>query len=292
MTDRKSPRLRQHGTIPVPPGPSREIPDGLKRLLDKIYRERGVDFREYRASTLTRRVGRRIRFRGLKTYTEYDTLLNQDPDEYARLFNDLTINVTQFLRDRGAFKTLEKVVFPEILKDIQSREGKVRIWSAGCATGAEPYSIAMLLKDVLGTDDALNRIRIRGTDLDPKAVGRAKRGIFTPKAVEQTDPAWVKIYFTHIPEGYRVRRVIRKRVDFAIHDLIWNSPLPDMDLIVCRNVLIYFAPDLQVRVLKNLHQSLKPGGFLFLGKAEIPTGDAGELFDCIEQTAHLFQKRG
>ena len=283
----------------------------LQHLLEKVYRERGFDFREYRESTLTRRLGRRLRARGAETYADYARVLDQDPTEYDRLFNDLTINVTSFFRDDVAFKALEEVVLPALIgreegetrrKGDRDRERGspcppvppspclLRIWSAGCATGEEPYSIAMLLLETLGTRVDEFEITVLATDIDAKALDRAREGVFGPKDVEGIRPAWLERYFVAEGEAFRVRPALRQLVTFEVHNLVSDPPYRDLDLVVCRNVLIYFAPALQTRVLKGFHEGLREGGFLLLGKAEVPVGETRGLFHCVDRKAKLYRK--
>ncbi len=276
----------------------------LQRLLEKVYRERGFDFREYKESTLTRRLARRLHARGAKTYADYARILDQDPAEYDKLFNDLTINVTSFFRDDVAFKALEEVVLPVFT----GRGAKnIRIWSAGCATGEEPYSIGVLLLEILGPEINLWDVtpsttlrlgsgqgsghRILATDIDAKTLDRAREGVFGPKEVEGIRPAWLKRYFVAEDQAFRVQPALRQLVTFEEHNLVSDPPYHDLDLVVCRNVLIYFAPALQTRVLKGFHEGLKAGGFLLLGKAEVPMGETRGLFQCVDSKAKLYLKR-
>ncbi len=261
----------------------------LQRLLEKVYRERGFDFREYKDTTLTRRLARRLRARGAETYATYAQVLDQDPAEYDRLFSDLTIKVTGFFRDDVAFHALEEVVLPAL---VSSQGKEIRIWSAGCATGEEPYSIAMLLLEILGEGIERWNVNIWGTDIDEKVLDCAREGWFAPKGVAGVRPDRLGTYF--IPErgGFRIRPLLGQLVSFEMHDLVSNPPYHNLDLVVCRNVLIYFAPALQTRVLKHFHSRLKDGGFLLLGKAEAPMGETRALFNCLDIKAKLFRKVG
>lgn len=259
----------------------------LQRLLEKIYRERGFDFREYRESTLTRRLGRRLRARGAKTYGDYAVVLDKDPAEYERLFNDLTINVTSFFRDQAAFKALEELVVPALA----GRGAKnIRIWSAGCATGEEPYSIAMLLLEILERDIGKRKVTILATDIDGKTLQRAREGVFPLKEAEGIRQAWLHRYFVRENEGFSVKRALRQLVTFETHNLASDQPYHDLDLVVCRNVLIYFTPPLQTRVLKCFYEGLKQGGVLLLGRAEVLVGETRRLFYCMDKKASLYRK--
>ena len=259
---------------------------GLQSLLEKVYRERGFDFREYKETTLTRRLGRRLHARGAETYTDYARVLDQDPAEYDKLFDDLTINVTSFFRDDAAFQALEEVVLPALT----SPPRPLRIWSAGCATGEEPYSIAMLLLEILATRVDELEITILATDIDAKALDRAHQGVFGLKEVEGIQPAWLERYFVAEGEAFRVCSALRQVVTFEKHSLVSDPPHRDLDLVVCRNVFIYFTPTLQTRVLKGFHEGLREGGFLLLGKAEVPVGETKGLFQCVDRKAKLYQK--
>jgi chemotaxis methyl-accepting protein methylase len=283
---------------------------GLQRLLERLYHERGFDFRGYKESTVARRTARRLRARGVDTYARYASVLDQDPTEYDRLFNDLTINVTSFFRDTLAFQALDKMVLPVLTgngsqgrrwtgeSEQASSEEHVpslqphplRIWSAGCATGEEPYSVAMLLLEMLGPEIALRDIAIVGTDVDSKALDRAARGWFAPRDMEGIPPISLDRYFVREGDSFRVRPLVTRLVSFETHDLVKDPPYHDLDLVVCRNVLIYFGPVLQSQVLKRFHQALKDGGFLMLGKAETPIGETRLLFDCVDKKAKLFRK--
>ncbi|MBU0569061.1 hypothetical protein KJ693_09375 [bacterium] len=165
---------------------------GLERLLEKIYQERGFDFREYKEGTLTRRLGRRLWARGVKEYDDYARILDQDPGEYEMLFDDLTINVTSFFRDDFVFRTLEEVVLPKLIEKNTNNHKTLQIWSAACATGEEPYSLAILLLEMLGEKIDSWKVNIIATDIDAKALSRAKEGVFASKQVEDIQPALLK----------------------------------------------------------------------------------------------------
>jgi len=259
----------------------------LQCLLEQVYRARGLDFREYKETTLTRRLSRRLRARGAKTYAAYAHILERDPIEYDRLFDDLTINVTGFFRDDVAFRALQEMAMSALM----SREGKsMRVWSAGCATGQEPYSIAMLLLERLGSTIRQWDVTVLGTDIDAKALQHAREGVYGPKEVGGVRPAWLDTYFVHVNKGFCVRPALRQLVTFEAHNLVGEPPYQDLDLVVCRNVLIYFTPVLQRRVLKGFHKGLKRGGFLLLGKAEVPVEETRMLFHCMQSSAKLYRK--
>ena len=263
---------------------------GLQQVLEKIYRERGFDFREYRKTTLTRRMGRRIRATGAASYEEYADILGRRPDEYTRLFDDLTINVTSFFRDEQAFTALKEVALPELLNGRRREERDIHIWSAGCSTGEEPYSVAILLLESLRSDAKRHKIHILGTDVDSKALDKARSGFYFRTDVEVLAPERVKNHFLEERDGFRVRGILRRMVNFHEHSLLAAPPCNGQGLVLCRNVLIYFSPPLQVQVLKHLCKGLRHGGFLLLGKAEAPVMETKGLFQCLDKKAKLYRK--
>ncbi len=263
---------------------------GLRQLLEKIYRQRGFDFREYRKSTLTRRIGRRLRVTGAVSYEQYGRILDRSPQEFNRLFDDLTINVTSFFRDEPAFRALKEVVLPELLNGRGKQKRDIRVWSAGCATGEEPYSVTILLLEFLGSKSKEWKIRVLGTDVDPKAIDKARRGFFARADVEGLGPELLKKHFSQEGERFKVKQGLKRLVTFEEHSLLADPPCAGQDLVLCRNVLIYFTSTLQVRVLKHLYKGVRQGGFLFLGKAEVPVGETRKLFRCVDNKAKLYQK--
>ena len=267
-----------------------EVHKELISLLEKVYRERGFDFREYKETTLTRRLSRRLNAQHVKTYAEYARVLDSNPSEYDKLFDDLTINVTSFFRDEAAFKALEERVLPAIIEKNKGMHRSLNIWSAGCATGAEPYSIAMLLCELLGTGITRWKVSLIATDIDTKALQHAQEGLFGQKGVEGVRPAWLEKYFVPEKNSFRVRSAVRDMVTFAVHNLVSDPPYQNLDLVVCRNVLIYFTSKLQNRVLKGFHNGLSQEGFLLLGKAEVPLGESKRLFQLENSMAKLYQK--
>jgi len=270
----------------------KEEDDERNDLLTNIHSEHGFDFRGYRASTLTRRLGRRLRARGVRTYAAYAGVLDQDPHEYEKLFDDMTISVTSFFRDDLAFEVLQTTVLPALLgPETTTPETGLRVWSAGCATGQEPYSLAMLFLESRTQGSGQPNVTILATDIDGKALARARDGVFTPTELEGIRPEWLGKYFVPERSGQRVHPAVRQLVEFEAHNLVSDPPYSDMDLILCRNVLIYFTPPLQTRVLHTFDAALKSDGFLLLGKAEIPTGETGKTFRCLDRKAKLYRKQ-
>lgn len=262
----------------------------LQDLLEKIYKERGFDFREYRRTTLVRRLARRLQSRGVETYREYAKVLQNDPAEYEKLFNYLTINVTDFFRDEVSFKVLEEIVLPTVISRNNECGKSFRIWSAGCSTGEEPYSVAILIVEFLGRNIKNWDVKILATDIDSNALECAEEGVFTLKKVANIRKPWLEKYFIPYNKRFQVKSVLRRLVVFENHNLVNGLPYRDIDLVVCRNVLIYFTPQLQSLALGKFYEAMKDGAFLFLGKAEIPGEKAKTLFECIDRKAKVYRK--
>lgn len=247
--------------------PKEDLPlSALKRLLAKVRVRTKLDFSGYKETTLWRRVERRLFANRMPTLDAYLAFVDQHPEELDRLAKDVLISVTAFLRDRESFSTLETV-----LNDIVGRKNKgdeIRIWVPGCATGEEAYSIAILLHQVLGNDFDQYRIQLFATDVDTDAMQFARRGIYSAASLAELDPQIVQRYFRPIEDRYEISRTIRDVVLFARQDLVLDPPFLRLDLISCRNVLIYLQPSLQARILSLFHYALLPEGRLFLGKSE------------------------
>lgn len=249
--------------------PTRRDPD-LGRLVEKLARERRCGFESYKESCLRRRVAVRMRARGARTYEEYAALLDRDAGEYDRLIDALTINVTKFFRNRETWDVLVRDTLPTLLRE---RDGEIRCWSAGCASGEEPYTLAIAFAEAAGAVGAvLERLHIDATDLDAKSLERARRGVYGAQAFEEMLPTLIRGYFTG--EGPRtIVPWIRERVRFQRHDLVSEpAPAPPYDLILCRNVLIYFDRATQDRLLAGFIEALRPAAYLVLGKSETLLG--------------------
>lgn len=264
----------------------------LQVLLDKIYRDKGFDFRQYREKSLRRRLERRLHATKAKSYEEYTAILDRDGAEYGRLIDSLTINITQFLRDPEAFDMLAKVVFPEVVFFADSHEQKeIRIWSAGCAGGEEPYSIVMLLGEVLARRLRDFHITVYATDIDENSLARAREGKYDAATISKLPEVLVERHFTYDGQ-YRIRHKVRQLVEFKQHNLVSDEPFTGLDLVSCRNVVMYFSRDLQEQVFMDFHHGLRQGGFLFLGKAETLSGESARLFHTVDKRWRVYQKDG
>jgi chemotaxis protein methyltransferase CheR len=241
---------------------------GLDLLLRCLQEEVGLNFKQYKPNYLKRRIGVRMRATGCSDYMQYRQCVKQDPEEGGKLINDLTINVTEFFRDTEAYEAIRNQVIPEII-NLKNETGilSIRAWSAGCATGEEPYSIAMLLLDAVGREKKRDwMLRITASDLDDKAIDKAKAGTYEEAKI--LPGMTLDNYFIKTRGQYAVREEVKRPVHFTILDLMKPPPLRHLDLILCRNVLIYFEKSKQQRILWIFNECLRKGGFLVLGKSE------------------------
>jgi len=267
----------------------------LDLLLERVYQDTGHDFREYKRGTVTRRLERRLYATGTKTYLEYIEFLEVHPEEYQRLVDDLTIKVSGFFRSSYSFQQVARLVFPELVayKRKQS-ERELRLWSAGCARGEEPYSIAILLAEFLENRRQDFDISIYATDISRQALQEAQAGVYSLEEVEGLTPTVLENYFTRCAKGYVVSNNIRQMVRFSYFDLTLptRQPFVNLDCIFCCNVLIYLQSQLQERVLSTLYDSLAAPGYLILGEVETPTNSLRDKLEYLDAKAKIYKKNG
>ena len=261
----------------------------FENLLDHIQSSRNIDFHGYKRMSLKRRMLKRIQQVGIEDFGEYSKYLDGHPDEFGQLFNTILINVTSFFRDPAAWEYLEKEVLPRILAD-KDPEAPIRIWSAGCASGEEAYTLAMLMAELLGTEAFTERVKIYGTDVDEDALNSARRATFSAKTVQGIPPNLLGKYFMETGGRYTFRADLRRSVIFGNHDLAKDAPISRLDLLVCRNTLMYFNADAQKKILTFFHFALNDNGYLFLGKAETLLSHA-DLFSSVAVKHRIFCKR-
>ncbi len=280
------------GLPPQMPGPEElGTAQEFNRLLRFIFENRGLDCKQYKPNYLKRRVSVRMRARETPRYSDYLQLLRKDPEEYRSLLNDLTINVTEFFRDPDVYQALREKVLPEILEYKRAkRSNAIRIWSAGCATGEEPYSLAMLVHEYISRqkDSDSWMARITATDLDENSLQTARRGYYPVVNVLPGDR--LDRYFAVEGDGWQVRNEILHMVKFYRADLMHRPSQRYMDIIVCRNVLIYFEKEMQKKLLQFFHQSLRRDGFLVLGKSEAIVGTVGAQFEPYLRRERVYRK--
>lgn len=239
----------------------------LENLLKYLKQVQQVDLTGYKRPSLSRRMRVRMRDLRIEHYQNYLDYLKQQPDEITHLLNTVFINVTSFFRDRPVWDCLENEVIPQIIANKAPNE-PIRVWSAGCASGEETYSLAILLIEALGVEQFQQRVRIYGTDVDSDAILQAQTGCYSPYAVETIPPDLLERYFEYTANGYHWRRGLYPCIIFRTRNLIQAPPLPCIDLLVCRNMLMYLTPEAQIRVLVRFHFSLRQSGRLLLGQTE------------------------
>jgi two-component system, chemotaxis family, CheB/CheR fusion protein len=240
----------------------------LRNILEQVSQRSSVDFRSYKTTTILRRIGRRISVTEQRNMSQYSQFLETHPEEVGELVKAFLINVTQFFRDGDAFAYLKRELLPVLIERARDRDRVLRFWSAGCASGEEPYSLAMLLSDLLGEELPEWSIKIFATDLDEAAIDFARRGFYSESHVKGVPDEYLQRFFEPVDHGHRISKSLRQMVIFGQQDLSRSAPFPRIDFVLCRNVLIYFTPELQDFVLNQFAFSLTPSGYLFLGKAE------------------------
>jgi two-component system, chemotaxis family, CheB/CheR fusion protein len=259
----------------------------LKELLQELAEQRHFDFRGYKKTTLERRFRHRMFQLKLGGYAAYGEYIRKHPDETNELLNTLLINVTEFFRDPPAWEILRHEILPPLLKRIKPGHS-FRAWSAGCASGEEPYSIAILLAEYFGPRIQDYDIKIYATDIDEEALSIARRGEYSADAVRPVRPEWREKYF-HGKGLLAVNREIRRLLIFGRSNLAQDAPISHVNLLVCRNLLIYFDSDLQKQILARLHYALEPGGVLFLGKSESQLTNS-QQFQRVNARWRIFQR--
>lgn len=262
----------------------------LRGFLEQVRQQSGLDFGAYKRPTIVRRLQRRMAAVGAATLGDYRRHVARHPDEMRHLVGSFLIKVTEFFRDADLYVLLRDQILPPLIAEARQR-GELRIWSAGCATGEEPYTLAMLVADLLGEELGELPVRIFATDVAAEAVDFARRGIYPATAVAGLPADLVERHFLPVDGSYEVRKAVRALVVFGEHDLGHRAPFPRIDLVLCRNVLIYFTPELQRRSLRLFAFSLRRGGYLALGKAET-VGPLPESFALEHARLKLFRRVG
>jgi two-component system CheB/CheR fusion protein len=260
----------------------------FEALLRYLKEARGFDFTGYKRSSLMRRVGRRMSQIGMPGYAEYLDHLQVHPDEFTALFNTILINVTGFFRDAEAWDHLRTEVLPGILAGKDPDE-PVRVWAAGCASGEEAYTLAMTLAEGLAPDEFRRRVKIYATDVDEEGLAQARQAAYGERDIGGLAPDLLEKYFDREAGGYTFRKDLRRSVIFGRNDLVQDAPISRIDLLVCRNTLMYFNAETQARILSRFHFALVPGGVLFLGKAEMLLSHAN-LFAPIDLKRRVFRR--
>ncbi|MEX3921138.1 CheR family methyltransferase [Paraburkholderia sp. BR10872] len=277
--------------------PGKDAPDiprtgderALQDILMHLRVRTGHDFRHYKRATVLRRVERRLQVNGLTDLESYRNFLRSTPDETSALLADMLIGVTQFFRDREAFDVLRHAVIPGLFRTAAS-DGQIRAWVAGCSTGEEAYSVALLMAQAREAAGSASAMQVFATDIDDAAIARARSGSY-PESIAVDVPAdLLRRYFTHEGGRYAIVKPVRERILFAAHSLLKDPPFSHLDLITCRNVLIYLERSVQRQILELFHFALRPDGYLFLGSAESADA-ADDLFAVVDKKHRVYRAR-
>jgi two-component system, chemotaxis family, CheB/CheR fusion protein len=269
--------------------PGEETDTGLEDLLVFIRDARGFDFTGYKRSTLARRIRKRVHEVGAADFVDYRDHLESSGEEFGHLFNTILINVTSFFRDADTWTYMQREIMPEVIADV-GQEREIRVWSAGCASGEEAYSLAIVFAEALGIEETAKRVKIYGTDVDDESLRDARTGVYPAKTLEPLPSALREKYFEQHGTQFAFRPDLRRRVIFGRHDITRDAPISRLDLLVCRNTLMYFNVETQAQVIDRFHFALREGGYLFLGKAEMLLSD-GERFEVVSMRQRLFRRR-
>ena len=268
--------------------------DGKDRVMKEIFRLlknfSKVDFVDYKVATIRRRILRRVNIHRIVDLEDYLKLLQRDSRELEGLYRDVLINVTSFFRNPDVFVSLHDNIYPKIIA-AHENSGPVRVWVPGCSSGEETYSHAIALVETLSELRIELPIQIFGTDLSEHAIQRARLGIYKENVVGEMSEVRLRRFFHKVPEGYQISKSIRDMCVFALQNVFSDPPFSRMDLISCRNVLIYLTPVLQKKVIPIFHYALKPGGYLLVGNTEGLLGSGAEIFDMVERKAKIYQKK-
>lgn len=269
--------------------PSLSHKDDFTRIIDQLRRTSGVDFSQYKPNTIHRRTMRRMVILKLDSLREYAEYVKTHPEEAQNLYEDVLIPVTSFFRDFEAFEALKSEVYPVIVKD-KGNKGTIRMWAPGCSTGEETYSLAMTMLEFLGDEAASFQVQIFGTDLNEKGIQKARAGVYRESIAEEISPERMRRFFVKVDQGYRVNKAVREMCLFARQNLATDPPFSQMNLVACRNLLIYVQPILQKRIVPILHYALKPSGFLVLGSSESVSAFP-ELFSTVDKKHKIYAKK-
>jgi two-component system, chemotaxis family, CheB/CheR fusion protein len=271
------------------PGPETGVDPDLENLLAFIRDSRGFDFTGYKRSSLARRIRKRMNEVEISSFLDYRDRLESSAEEFGYLFNMILINVTSLFRDPEAWSYLQREIMPELVADNDGSD-EIRVWSAGCASGEEAYSLAIAFGEALGVEECGKRVKIYGTDVDEEALRDARAGTYSAKALESLSAELRGKYFEPSGTQFTFRPDLRRRVIFGRHDITRDAPISRLDLLVCRNTLMYFNVETQSHVVDRFHFALREDAYLFLGKAEMLLSD-GDRFEVVTMRQRIFRRR-
>ncbi|MFN6472848.1 MAG: chemotaxis protein CheB [Nostoc sp. SerVER01] len=263
-----------------------ENEDALSTIFVLLRASTGVDFSQYKQTTLKRRILRRMILYKLERLEDYVRYLQDNPGEVTALYQDVLITITSFFRDKEPFEVLKTKVFPNIVKQ-RKADSPIRIWIAGCSTGEEAYSIAICLIEYLTSEGINHPVQIFATDINEVAIDKARNGIYKPSQLADVSPERLQHFFVQVEGGYQINKLVRELCIFARQNLISDPPFSRLDLITCRNVLIYLGSSVQKKLLPVFHYGLKPTGYLMLGTSET-VGEFTDLFDLIDRKQKIY----
>lgn len=268
-------------------------------ILQLVQLKEGFDFRSYKMPMLIRRIENRLLKTNSKTSAQYLLYLKHTEGESQALLSNFLINVSQFFRDPLVFNYLYSSIIPKVLtKILASGKNSIRIWSAGCAAGEEAYSVAILLNEYLASEKINVGIDFFATDYDPIVLRKAQKAIFKASALEETRLKYINKYFRQEEQNFILNKDIKEQVQFSMYNLLdpesyapSESIFGEFDLVLCRNVLIYFQEEAQARIFAKLHKALSPGGILVLGEAELPPVEFQSKFQQVNDCCKIYRKR-
>ncbi|NJD53753.1 MAG: protein-glutamate O-methyltransferase CheR [Candidatus Methanoperedens sp.] len=256
-----------------------------------IKRKIGFNCEDYKQPHLKRRLAVRLRATESKSYKDYAQMLSKSEDEVNKLKETLTVNVTELFRNPETFDSVRNNVLPELIKQKGINNKVIKIWSAGCSNGEEPYSIAIMLNEFLGHSIKRYNISIQATDIDDDSIAKAEMAIFQPKQLEKIGQERINRFFIKKDNNYQVIDEVKKLVKVKRHDLISGPKLSGFDIIFCRNVTIYFEQSLQEVLYMNFYNALNEGGYFVMGKTETLVGPSTQLFKRFDLKERIFQKK-
>lgn len=261
-------------------------------ILYKLKRVKGLDFSQYRSACLKRRIDTRLYIHHLKNYKEYIQFLRKNPAEYDELLNAATINVSEFFRDKSSWKFVQQTLLPTLIqKKIDKNQRTIRVWSAGCSSGEEVYTLAIIFNELLGKQIDQFNIKIYGTDIDKISLKKAQEGRYSSENMQNIGADELNRYFDQDGKYYTIKNNLRLFTAFENRDLVLAEPLKCIDLIACRNVLIYFSKALQEKIMAKFNRALNPNGILMLGKTETYGTHMEEYFQPYYPAERIYQKR-
>jgi two-component system CheB/CheR fusion protein len=260
----------------------------FEELVEYIKRERGFDFTGYKRPSLRRRFEKRMQAVKVGSFGEYRFFLEQHPDEFIDLFNTILINVTAFFRDAPAWDYMRQEIVPRVIAESEGHDA-IRVWTTGCASGEEAYSLAMCFAEAMPNNGFRDRLKIYATDVDEEALTEGRHGMYPASKLDNVSEELRTRYFERVEQRFVVKPDLRRAVIFGRHDVVQDPPISRIDLLTSRNTLMYFTPDAQTRILTNFHFALRDGGYLFLGKSEMMLSRSS-LFTPLDLRRRIFQK--